>query len=181
MSLYLSFHKIALLILLLGVFSFSCNSHKKNIAMDIANKDVVADTSITNKNLGQIGGFAYDCNLNILPYASLFLNKMPDSLDINSNVGRAVTVFSESSFHEVTKSDSTGTFLFDNIPVGYYQVGIMGGPLDGPQAFSCKNNVIDFVVVIPDSCAIVHLSQMGSTDLVYPMAIKWRRVYKVIE
>jgi len=111
----------------------------------------------------------------------LFLRKMPDSLDINSNVGRPVTVFSDSSFHEVTKSDSTGVFLFDNIPTGYYQVGIMGGPLDGPNAFMCKINVIDFVVVIPDSCAIVRLSQAGSIDLVYPMATKWRREYKVIE
>ncbi len=80
-------------------------------------------------NTGDIEGMAYDCDRNIIPFALIQLNLMPDSI-LKTWTDTLKILYYRTFFDDLrvdsTIADSLGRFAFRNVPVGYYQLVCAG-------------------------------------------------------
>ena len=144
------------LILLLIVVSLPA-CHKEYRA-----NENIENLSGSNAKFGGIVGTAYDCFNKPLPYASLHLNKIPDSLKMKLNnsifIARDMGFYNDEFLNIQITADSLGTYVFDSIPVGNYQV-VESFP-SPPSSQNGTNTIdwgVDTIQVRPDSFIVVHI------------------------
>ena len=144
------------LILLLIVVSLSA-CHK-----EYRTNENIENLSGSDTKFGGIVGTAYDCFNKPLPYASLYLNKMPatQKMKIRDNVAifRDLSLYNDGFLNIQITADSLGNFMFESVPVGNYQVvELFPSPPSSQNGTNTIDWGVDTIQVRPDSFIVVHI------------------------
>ncbi len=137
------------------------------ISLQTCNKGYGGSENVETKpnfspRLGGIEGTAYDCFNKPLPYASLYLNKMPDTIKMKLNnsifIARDMGFYNDEFLNIQITADSLGNYIFNSIPVGNYQVVVsFPAPPSTPSDSDSNDWGVDTIQVRPDSFIVVHI------------------------
>lgn len=138
------------------------------VSLPVCHKEYRANENIenlsgSNAKFGGIVGTAYDCFNKPLPYAILYLNKMPDTLKMKLNdsifIARDMAFFHHEYMNIQVIADSLGNYLFDTISEGSYQVVLLPFTMD-TTGLSSRKPILETLEVKPDSFVVVHIDSL---------------------
>ena len=138
------------------------------ISLQTCNKGYGGSENVETKpnfrtRFGGIEGTAYDCFNKSLPYASLYLNKMPDTRKMKLRekvfIARGMFFFHDEYMNIQVIADSLGNYLFDTISEGSYQVVLLPFTMD-TTGLSSRKPIVDTLEVKPDSFVVLHIEPM---------------------
>jgi hypothetical protein len=127
---------------------------------------------------GVIEGMAKDCFGDVLPNATLHLNRMPDSIDPKSPIVREMVFFERAGLSSDVRADSVGYFVFSPVDPGMYQVVLDGAFGDAFGEGRCGAKGVDFVRVAADSASIVNVRQIIAALTVIHQAAHWIPLFR---